>query len=193
MQKYIIQYENFQKGGKINSDIQLIIDKVIIPSGFTLSDITDYTHEFCKDITKCIISKISIRAKISKSKISTKSIIFKIAHVTPTYDGGLITFYTNKQITEKHKMMFIKNSNFQNSKYNFRPYDISDKNIPDILIISIKSRDNKKFGCFIFPKHILIDKKIITKEFKCGKIAWRVWPSWVISEINKKKNFVNGN
>lgn len=56
------------------------------------------------------------------------------------------------------------------------PFDISDD--LDFIIITSKSGDN--FGQFIFPKSVLADKGIITRNNKKGKRGIRVYPPWDI-------------
>ncbi len=136
----------------INCDMQLIINKIIIPCGLKIIDIVDHTCEFCKDIKKCDDIKILIQAKLLGPKLSIKNIHFRIASITPTYDGGLDGFNTRKIVSEKYKNIFIKNSKFQNNKHNLRPYDTTDKKLPDILIVLIKSRDDKKMDVLFFQK-----------------------------------------
>ncbi|RTX78826.1 MepB family protein [Staphylococcus schleiferi] len=51
----------------------------------------------------------------------------------------------------------------------------------DILIINII--DNEKIGQFIFPKNILKEKGVIKSNKAKGKMAMRVYPSWV-SNLN---------
>jgi len=53
----------------------------------------------------------------------------------------------------------------------------------DILIINVKTEN--KFGQFIFPKSILIKKRIISTLKKEGKRGFRVYPIWDIA-INKQ-------
>ncbi|MGV3245155.1 MepB family protein [Staphylococcus sp. 11261D007BR] len=51
----------------------------------------------------------------------------------------------------------------------------------DKLVINII--DNEKIGQFIFPKKILKDKGVIKSNKAEGKMAMRVYPSWV-SNLN---------
>lgn len=43
-------------------------------------------------------------------------------------------------------------------------------------------REGDKFGQFVFPKHILADKDIISSDGKWGKRAIRVYAPWVKTE-----------
>jgi hypothetical protein len=55
-----------------------------------------------------------------------------------------------------------------------KPYD--EETSPEKLVINII--DNDKIGQFIFPKKILVDKKILTSVDSKGKMAIRIYPSW---------------
>jgi len=46
----------------------------------------------------------------------------------------------------------------------------------DYLIVNVRSENN--FGQFVFPKSILIKKKIISTDQIEGKRAFRVYPIW---------------
>jgi len=96
------------------------------------------------------------------------------------YEG--ITFQIDKftyrsrlaKITPKKKGYFVV----------FWKKDMDNKNIPfeysespDKLIITII--DGQHQGQFIFPKEILRDKGILSYDNKLGKMALRVYPSWV--------------
>lgn len=56
----------------------------------------------------------------------------------------------------------------------------------DFLVITARDRDH--FGQFIFPKSVLGDKGVLTKNQKEGKRGIRVYPPWdfVSSEQAKK-------
>lgn len=67
--------------------------------------------------------------------------------------------------------------------------DIFSKNVPfnekspfDFILINVI--DGQNIGQFAFPKKILISKGIISTENKLGKMAFRVYPSW-IQPLNK--------
>ena len=56
------------------------------------------------------------------------------------------------------------------------PFDYTD----DFDFIIITARNDEKLGQFIFPKSILAEKGIITREGKEGKRGIRVYPPWDI-------------
>ena len=83
----------------------------------------------------------------------------RVSKITPTKTGQFVTIWkrNTKGITE--------------------PFDILD----DLDFIIITSRSDDNFGQFIFPKTVLADKGIITKNGKEGKRGIRVYPPWDIA------------
>ena len=90
--------------------------------------------------------------------LNGRKIQHRVSKITPTKTGQFVTIWKRNKdgITE--------------------PFDISDD--IDFIIITSKSGDN--FGQFIFPKSVLADKGIITKNGKEGKRGIRVYPPWDI-------------
>lgn len=90
--------------------------------------------------------------------LNGRKIQYRVSKITPTKAGQFVTIWKRNKdgITE--------------------PFDISDD--IDFIIITSKSGDN--FGQFIFPKSVLADKGIITKNGKEGKRGIRVYPPWDI-------------
>lgn len=64
------------------------------------------------------------------------------------------------------------------------PYDLADP--VELYIFSVRSQKN--FGQFIFPKTVLCEKGIISKNGKGGKRATRLYPPWVIAPNLQAKN-----
>ena len=89
-----------------------------------------------------------------------KIIQYRVSKITPTKAGQFVTIWkrNNDGITQ--------------------PFDISDNF--DFFIITSKSGNN--LGQFIFPKSVLADKGIITRNGKEGKRGIRVYPPWDIAE-----------
>lgn len=87
------------------------------------------------------------------------NIQFRTSKITPTKTGQFVTIWKRNQagITQ--------------------PFDLTD-NI-DFFIIS--SQTAERFGQFIFPKSLLLDKGIITGNQKEGKRGIRVYPPWDIA------------
>ncbi|MDP1817546.1 MAG: MepB family protein [Leadbetterella sp.] len=88
-----------------------------------------------------------------------KTVQYRVSKITPTKTGQFVTIWKRNKggITE--------------------PFDVLDK--LDFIIIASKSGNN--FGQFIFPKSVLADKGIITRNGKEGKRGIRVYPPWDIA------------
>jgi hypothetical protein len=91
--------------------------------------------------------------------LNRKTIQYRISKITPTKTGQFVIIWKRNKdgITE--------------------PFDILDD--IDFIIITSKSGDN--FGQFIFPKSVLADNGIITRNSKEGKRGIRVYPPWDIT------------
>jgi hypothetical protein len=89
-------------------------------------------------------------------KLNERSIKFRVSKITPTKTGQFVTIWK-------------RNKNGITESFNF-----SDE--IDFVIIVVRSGDN--FGQFIFPKSVLADKGIITRDNKEGKRGIRVYPPW---------------
>jgi hypothetical protein len=92
-------------------------------------------------------------------KLDGKTVQYRTSKITPTKTGQFVTIWKRKKdgITA--------------------PFDISDD--LDFIIITSKSGDN--WGQFIFPKSVLADNGIITRNGKEGKRGIRVYPPWDLS------------
>lgn len=54
------------------------------------------------------------------------------------------------------------------------PFSFKD----DVDFVVILSKFKNKYGLFLFPKEVLIDKGIISAPSKDGKRGFRVYPEW---------------
>ena len=92
-------------------------------------------------------------------ELNGKSIQQRFSKITPTKSGQFVTIWKRNDngITE--------------------PFDNSD----DVDFIIITARDKDNFGQFIFPKSVLADNGIITRNGKEGKRGIRVYPPWDIA------------
>lgn len=88
---------------------------------------------------------------------NNQRILFRIAKTTPTKVGQFVTIWKR-----------IANGPIQ-------PFDESDPF--DFLIVRVQS--GNQAGQFVFPKKILSEKKIISKNNVGGKRAMRVYAPWV--------------
>ncbi len=84
---------------------------------------------------------------------------YRVSKITPTKIGQFVTIWkrNNEGITA--------------------PFDISD----DVDFIIINSREGDNVGQFIFPKYILVEKRILSQNGKDGKRGIRVYPPWDIT------------
>ena len=92
-------------------------------------------------------------------KLSGNTIQFRISKITPTKTGQFVALWKRNKdgITE--------------------PFDVLD----DIDFIIITSKSGVNFGQFVFPKSVLVDNGIITRNGKEGKRGIRVYPPWDIT------------
>ena len=90
--------------------------------------------------------------------LNGKTMQQRISKITPTKTGQFVTIWKRNEngITE--------------------PFDNSD----DFDFVIITARNDNNFGQFIFPKSVLADNGIITKNGKEGKRGIRVYPPWDI-------------
>lgn len=89
-------------------------------------------------------------------KLNNKKVLFRIAKITPTKLGQFVTIW--KRVNKSPIM----------------PFDSSDP--IDLVIISVRQGDLR--GHFVFPKEILVEKGIFSRNNKGGKRAIRVYPPW---------------
>ncbi|MGF1636290.1 MAG: MepB family protein [Cyclobacteriaceae bacterium] len=87
--------------------------------------------------------------------------------------NGLTIDHRLAKITPKKTGQFVAIWK-RNKSGETEPYDINDD--LDYLIITVKSGHN--LGQFIFPKSVLAEKQIITKNGIEGKLGIRVYPPW---------------
>ena len=89
-------------------------------------------------------------------QINNVLVKFRVGKITPTKIGQFVTLW--KRI----------------GKGPIQPYDITDP--IDLFIVSV--RNNQHFGQFVFPKTVLYQKGVISKDCIGGKRAMRVYPPW---------------
>ncbi|KQR94447.1 hypothetical protein ASG01_00740 [Chryseobacterium sp. Leaf180] len=92
-------------------------------------------------------------------KLNGKTVQQRVSKITPAKTGQFVTFWKRNRdgITE--------------------PFDISD----DFDFLIITARNEEKFGQFIFPKSVLAEKGIITRNGKTGKRGIRIYPVWDVT------------
>jgi hypothetical protein len=96
----------------------------------------------------------------SEFTMNHRSIKFRVAKITPTKIGQFVTLW--KRIGSGP----------------IQPFDMSDPF--DLFVISVRTPEY--FGQFVFPKLVLYEKGIVSKDGKGGKRAIRVYPPWDITD-----------
>ena len=89
---------------------------------------------------------------------NVRAVRFRVAKITPTKLGQFVSCW--------EKDIHNKNTAYTN------------QNAPDLLVITVFSIHGV-FGQFVFPKNILLSKNILRTDTTQGKMAFRVYPSWV--------------
>ena len=98
-------------------------------------------------------------------EINNRHIKFRTGKITPTKIGQFVTLW--KRIGGGPIL----------------PHDMAD--LVDLFVVSVRSTEF--FGQFVFPKAVLHEKGILSKEGKGGKRAMRVYPPWDTA-LNKQAN-----
>ena len=115
------------------------------------------------DLTNPKLNSESLEYGACSFGLNGKAIQHRVSKITPKKTGQFVTIWKRNKdgITE--------------------PFHISD----DIDFIIITTRSGNNLGQFVFPKSVLADKRIITRNGKEGKRGIRVYPPWDIA-INKQ-------
>ncbi|MCX2181291.1 MepB family protein [Streptomyces sp. SKN60] len=86
-----------------------------------------------------------------------RSVRFRAARTTPTKVGQFVTVWQRSEAGP------------------IRPFDADDG--VDLFVVS--SRDNDGFGQFVFPREVLCEHDIVSRDGSGGKRGFRVYPPWV--------------
>ena len=89
-------------------------------------------------------------------KLNGQKTEHRSSKITPTKTGQFVTLWK------------------RNKEGETQPYDICD----DIDLVLITSKSEDKLGQFIFPKSVLLEKGVISRNGKNGKRGMRVYPPW---------------
>lgn len=98
-------------------------------------------------------------------EMNQRQIKFRVAKTTPTKIGQFVTLW--KRIGNGPIL----------------PYDLIDP--IDLFVISVRTQPY--FGQFVFPKVILYEKGILSKDGQGGKRAIRVYPPWNLTDNKQAK------
>jgi len=104
-----------------------------------------------------------------KFELVGKSIVFRIAKITPKKAGQFVTVW------KRGENGLIEPFNHLDSV--------------DLFIINT-STDNH-FGQFVFPESVLCERNIVSYKDKTGKRAIRVYPSWEVNINSQAKRTQN--
>lgn len=85
------------------------------------------------------------------------SVRFRVAKTTPTKVGQFVTVWK------------------RSASGPIRPFDAEDR--VDLFVIS--TREGERFGQFVFPRDVLCERDIVSRNGSGGKRAFRVYPPWV--------------
>ncbi|MBA4055233.1 MAG: hypothetical protein C0490_11010 [Marivirga sp.] len=96
-------------------------------------------------------------------RLNELEIKYRVSKITPTKTGQFVAIWKRNQ-----NGLTV-------------PFDVSDA--VDFIIIT--ARNSQKFGQFIFPKHVLLDRAIISGNNRDGKRGVRVYPPW--DQANSKQ------
>lgn len=91
---------------------------------------------------------------------------FRVAKTTPTKAGQFVTVW---QRSEEGPI---------------RPFDAGD----GIDLVVISSRDSEHFGQFVFPRDVLCERGIMSRNGSGGKRGFRVYPPWVTTTSRQAGN-----
>jgi hypothetical protein len=122
-----------------------------------LIDAKNLLYDLCGlELSNIEIEKESTEYAAHRFEINNIKILFRQAKITPTKVGQFVTLW--KRTKEKDPI---------------EPFEITDN--VDLFVITVKTEE--RFGQFVFPKSVLIEKGIVS-NIKEGKRAIRVYPPW---------------
>ncbi|MEV0374706.1 MepB family protein [Streptomyces sp. NPDC050636] len=94
------------------------------------------------------------------------AIRFRVARTTPTKVGQFVTVWK------------------RSADGPIQPFDAADP--VDLFVIS--TREGRHFGQFVFPRAVLCEKGIVSRNGVGGKRAFRVYPPWVTTTNRQAGN-----
>lgn len=98
-------------------------------------------------------------------EMNNMQIKFRVGKITPTKIGQFVTLWKRGDVGI------------------ILPYDLTDP--VDLFVVSVRRGEN--FGQFVFPKRVLFEKGIVSKEGKGGKRAMRIYPPWDVATNQQAK------
>jgi hypothetical protein len=123
----------------------------------TLADAIKEVYETCSlSITDFEAEPESQEYKACRFRVNGRSIIYRNAKITPKKVGQFVTFWK------------------RNEKGITTPFSETDA----FEYYTVNVRMENRFGQFVFPKAVLIQKGIVSTDKKDGKRGFRVYPPW---------------
>ena len=122
--------------------------------------INKYVFQVCEIELKNVEIEVESQEYFAQNfDLNNQRVKFRMAKITPTKTGQFVTIWkrNEKGITEPHNIL---------DKYDF---------------YIIATREETKFGVFIFNKTVLSENKILTSENGEGKRGIRVYPTWSLT------------
>ncbi|MFG2888150.1 MepB family protein [Streptomyces sp. NPDC048248] len=95
-----------------------------------------------------------------------RAIRFRVAKTTPTKVGQFVTVWKRSEGGP------------------IQPFDAEDP--VDFFVIS--TREDERFGQFVFPREVLRERGIVSMKGSGGKRAFRVYPPWVTTTNRRAGN-----
>ncbi|MFE7313614.1 MepB family protein [Streptomyces sp. NPDC057555] len=95
-----------------------------------------------------------------------RSVRFRVGKTTPTKVGQFVTVWQRSQ------------------EGPIRPFDADDG--VDLFVIS--SRDDDGFGQFVFPREVLCERDIVSRNGSGGKRGFRVYPPWATTTSRQARS-----
>ncbi|MFJ6013174.1 MepB family protein [Streptomyces sp. NPDC092952] len=95
-----------------------------------------------------------------------RSVRFRVARTTPTKVGQFVTVWQ------------------RSAEGPIRPFDVADG--VDLFVISCRDADG--FGQFVFPREVLCERGIVSRDGSGGKRGFRVYPPWVATTSRQARS-----
>lgn len=150
----------------MNEAKKMTLKQIPIPIPTDLATAISLAYEpiglICKNFEKEVESEEYGAFTFEMNEMRVK---FRVSKITPTKIGQFVTLW--KRVGDGVIL----------------PYDLDDS--IDLFIVSARKGGN--FGQFVFPKTVLFDKGIVSKEGKGGKRAIRIYPPWDIADSRQAK------
>lgn len=126
--------------------------------------VLSYVNELFYKPTNLILKSVQEEKQNAKYgagifQLSSKTVRFRVANITPTKTGQFVAFWEKDENTNNQPYLYVE--------------------APDLLVITTFKSDSE-FGQFVFPKEVLFTQNILKSNSTKGKMAIRVYPSWDI-------------